>query len=85
MVVRPFQYRGREVSRGEWLELEAIDAAVQAHAGLVSVQHGQAYQTRDMVAEVPVPAVVMMAAREADPVSETPPKRRRGRPRKVRD
>lgn len=97
MAVRPFHHLGRDVAAGEWVELAAIDAAVKAHEGLVSLSHGRSYQTRDMVAEPPVQPVTAQAVgamtfggapaveTSVDPVVDPPPKRRRGRPRKVRD
>lgn len=89
MVVRPFTHLGHDVSGGEWVELEALDAAVKAQAGLVSLSHGQTYQTRDMVAAAPVQVVPVESrstlAVPVDLEAETLPKRRRGRPRKARE
>jgi hypothetical protein len=92
MVMRPFTLDGRNVFPGEAVELEPIDAAVKAHAGLVSLEHGhlsQTYQTREMVA-APVasesvqirPGVFVSESSES--IYAKPAKRRRGRPRKVR-
>lgn len=91
MVVRPFTHLGHDVFGGEWVELEALDAAVKAQAGLVSLSHGQSYQTRDMMAAGPAQAVTVAVesrsplAAPVDLEADTIPKRRRGRPRKVRD
>ena len=87
VVLRPFDYLGRQVEAGESVELEAIDAAVKAREGLVSLMHGNTYQTRDMVAATPGQAMTMGSFEAPEPtvdaVPETPPKRRRGRPRKA--
>lgn len=89
MVVRPFRHLDRNVFGGEWIDLEPLDAAVKSHEGLVSLLHGQTYQTRDMVAATPVQAMTIQSfestSEQTDTISEAPPKRRRGRPRKVRD
>lgn len=88
VVVRPFRYRDINVYDGQCIEMEAIDAIVKAREGLVSVMHGRTYQTRDMVAESPVQAMTIESFAAPPPAiaseSDMPPKRRRGRPRKVK-
>lgn len=90
LVVRPFDYLGRAVTAGEWIDLEPLDAAVKAQAGLVSLSHGNTYQTRDMVAATPLQGTPVQGMTTSsfvtpppDLVPQTPPKRRRGRPRKA--
>ena len=86
VVLRPFHYLGVNVAVNETIEMEPIDAAVKAREGLVSLMHGTTYQTREMVAASPVEGMsttsFMAPDPAVDPVPETPPKRRRGRPRK---
>ena len=83
-VLRPFLHHGVTVHPDQTIELAAIDAAVKAQAGLVSLLHGRQYMTRDMVAAEPVQAVTIESFMAPSPTTDTPPKRRRGRPRKVR-
>lgn len=86
VVLRPFEHLGRAVASGEWIDLDPLDAAVKAQAGLVSLSHGTGYQTREMVAAAPVQAMTFGSCVEPpsdEPVPQTPPKRRRGRPRKA--
>lgn len=85
LALRPFEYLGRDVAAGEWVDMVPVDAAVKAHEGLVSLSHGNTYQTRDMVA-APVQGmstVSFMAPEPAVDPAPAPPKRRRGRPRKA--
>lgn len=89
-VVRPFSHNNENVYEGQWIEMEPLDAAVESHEGLVSLLHGNTYQTREMVAESPsspVSAMTFASQEEAaqaptEHVEQAPPKRRRGRPRK---
>lgn len=88
VVVRPFRHLDRNVYEGQSIEMDPIDAAVKAREGLVSLLHGGGtYQTRDLVAGAPVPAMTVesldVPTPAEGPVAETPPKRRRGRPRKA--
>lgn len=86
VVLRPFRYRDVNVDVDQTIEMEPIDAAVKAREGLVSLMHGTTYQTREMVAGAPVQGMstASFVAPEpaGDPLPETLPKRRRGRPRK---
>lgn len=84
LVLEPFEYLGRSVSSGDWIDMVPIDAAVQSRAGLVSLSHGNAYQTREMVAADPVSVVAVSSNLPIPDTEERPVKRRRGRPRKVR-
>jgi hypothetical protein len=78
VAVQPFIYRGADITPLQAVEMEAIDAAVHARAGLVSLLHGRtAYQTREMVASYLSQPILPVLSTE-------PVKRRRGRPRKVR-
>jgi len=67
---------------GDNIELEPLDAAVKAHAGMVSLLHGTLYQTREMVAASPSSLSVNSFIHT--PSTIEPATRRRGRPRKVR-
>lgn len=82
VVTQAFPYLGRNVYPGESIEMEPIDAAVKAHAGMVSLLHGQQYQTRHMEAAEPDQSYVFLPPLDQGKSDPEPPKRRRGRPRK---
>lgn len=100
VVTQAFAFLGRNVYPGDWIEMEPLDAAIKSHAGLVSLSHGQRYQTRHMEAADPgLPQythlvydgkIVSGSGLESASYSRAaeepppPPKRRRGRPRKVK-
>ena len=69
-VLKAFVTDGRDVSPGEIIAMSPIEAAVAARHGYVSLTR-QTYRTRHLEA-----AAVAVAE---------PPRRRRGRPRKVKD
>jgi len=84
MVIRPFRHLGRNVFDGQWIDLDPIDAAVKAREGFVSLLHGNAYQTREMVAAEPPQVVALPACHSPASTIVEPVKRRRGRGRKAR-
>ncbi len=85
VVVRPFRHLERTVYDGECIEMEPIEALVKAREGYVSLDHGRTYQTRDMVAQPVALPVTVESFIAASPTTDTPVKRRRGRPRKPRE
>ncbi len=69
---------------GDDVDLEPVDAAVKAQSGLVSLLHGQLYSTREMVAGTQLAAATVNSFLSTPSTIEPEPRRRRGRPRKVR-